>query len=115
VTKMEATLDRTAQCADQGMGHLEEQLAVGTLELQRQALERAAQAKAEAESLLLIAAAIKENPSILQYQYINKLAPGIQVMLVPNNAPYLLPLPTLPPQSSPASALPTPEPSSPSP
>ena len=76
---------------------------------------RIIQAKAEAESLLLIAAAIKENPSILQYQYINKLAPGIQVMLVPNNAPYLLPLPTLPPQSSPASALPTPEPSSPSP
>lgn len=46
--QMETTLDRTVRCADQGMGHLEEQLTVGTQELQRQALERAAQAKAEA-------------------------------------------------------------------
>lgn len=46
--QMETTLDRTVQCADQGMGHLEEQLMVGTQELQRQALERAAQAKADA-------------------------------------------------------------------
>lgn len=46
--QMEATLEQTVQCADDGMGHLEEQLSVGTLELQRQALERAAQAKADA-------------------------------------------------------------------
>lgn len=45
---METTLDRTVRCADQGMGHLEEQLTVGTQELQRQAMERAAQAKADA-------------------------------------------------------------------
>lgn len=45
---MEATLQHTVQCADHGMGHLEEQLTVGTQELQRQALERAAQAKAAA-------------------------------------------------------------------
>jgi regulator of protease activity HflC (stomatin/prohibitin superfamily) len=56
---------------------------------------RIIQAKAEAEALALIAAAINENPELLQYLYVNKLAPGIQVMLVPNNAPYLLPLPTL--------------------
>ena len=52
-------------------------------------------ANAEAQALELIAAAIQENPAILQYQYINKLSPGIQVMLVPNNAPFLLPLPSL--------------------
>jgi len=45
---MEATLERTLRCADQGMGQLEEQLPVGTQELQRQVLERAAQAKADA-------------------------------------------------------------------
>jgi hypothetical protein len=45
---METTLTETVECADQGMGHLEEQLAAGSLELQRQALERAAQAKADA-------------------------------------------------------------------
>jgi hypothetical protein len=48
VSQIETTLERTVQCADQGMGHLEEQLTVGTQELQRQALERAAQAKADA-------------------------------------------------------------------
>src|SRR3989442_2579660 len=46
--QLEAPLDRTVRCADQGMGHLEEQLTVGTQELQRQALEQAAQAKADA-------------------------------------------------------------------
>jgi regulator of protease activity HflC (stomatin/prohibitin superfamily) len=52
---------------------------------------RVIQAKAEAEALRMIAAALQENPYLLNYQYINKLAPGVQVMLVPNNTPYLLP------------------------
>jgi regulator of protease activity HflC (stomatin/prohibitin superfamily) len=52
-------------------------------------------AEAEAKSLLLIAAALKDNPNLLNYQYINRLAPGIQVMLVPNTNPYILPLPSL--------------------
>jgi len=58
---------------------------------------RVIQAEAEAEALRKIAAALEENPDLLTYQYITKLAPGVQVMLVPNNAPYLLPLPTLEP------------------
>jgi regulator of protease activity HflC (stomatin/prohibitin superfamily) len=70
---------------------------------------RLIQAEAEATALELIAAAIQENPAILQYQYINKLAPGIQVMLVPNDTPYLLPLPTLEPTGS-AVVQPTPQP-----
>ena len=44
-------------------------------------------------------------------RYINQLAPGIQVMLVPNNNPYLLTLPTLPATASTApTASPTPSP-----
>jgi len=66
---------------------------------------RLIEANAEAQALELIAAAIQENPSILQYQYINQLAPGIQVMLVPNNAPYLLPLPSLEGDSSQAAVV----------
>ncbi len=46
--RMETTLQATVGAADQGLGHLEEQLVVGTLELQRQTLERAAQLKADA-------------------------------------------------------------------
>jgi regulator of protease activity HflC (stomatin/prohibitin superfamily) len=65
------------------------------IEAQGRADSRLIEAEAEAKALELIAAAIQENPAILQYQYINQLAPGIRVMLVPNNAPYLLPLPSL--------------------
>ena len=60
---------------------------------------RIIQAQAEAQALELIAAALKNNDNLLLYQYINQLAPGIQVMLVPNDNPYLLPLPTLPGQT----------------
>jgi hypothetical protein len=46
--------------------------------------------------LKLIEEALRNNDNLLLYQYISKLAPGIQVMLVPNNNPYLMTLPTLP-------------------
>jgi regulator of protease activity HflC (stomatin/prohibitin superfamily) len=57
---------------------------------------RVIQAQAESQALELIAQALEKNDNLLLYQYISKLAPGIQVMLVPNNNPYLLALPTLP-------------------
>ncbi len=57
---------------------------------------RLIQADAEAKALEMIALALKNNDNLLLYQYINQLAPGIQVMLVPNDNPYLLTLPTLP-------------------
>jgi regulator of protease activity HflC (stomatin/prohibitin superfamily) len=60
-----------------------------------QARARVLEAEAERQALDLIAQALEANPDLLTYQYITKLAPGVQVMLVPNNAPYLLPLPTL--------------------
>ncbi len=50
-------------------------------------------AKADAEALRLVADALKQNKDLLTYEYINKLSPNVRVMLVPNNAPYLLPLP----------------------
>lgn len=56
---------------------------------------RVIQAQAEAQALQLIADALQDNKDLLLYQYITKLAPGVQVMLVPNDNPYLLTLPTL--------------------
>jgi len=56
---------------------------------------RLIQAEAEKKALELIAAALAINPDLLNYEYIQKLAPGVQVMLVPNDNPYLLPLPSL--------------------
>ena len=58
---------------------------------------RLIQAEAERKALELIAEALEINPDLLNYEYIQKLAPGIQVMLVPNDNPYLLPLPGLEP------------------
>jgi len=54
---------------------------------------RIIQAKAEAEALRLISVALKDNPDLLTYQYISKLAPNIQAMLLPSNSPLLLQLP----------------------
>ncbi len=71
---------------------------------------RVIQAQAEAQALQLIADALKSNDNLLLYQYINKLAPGVQVMLVPNNNPYLLTLPTLPTATPAPTPLPTPLP-----
>lgn len=68
---------------------------------------RIIQAQAEAQALQLIAAALQNNDNLLLYQYINQLAPGIQVMLVPNDNPYLLTLPTLPSATPAPTPLPT--------
>ncbi|NPA06522.1 MAG: hypothetical protein GXO54_03870 [Chloroflexi bacterium] len=56
---------------------------------------RLIQAKAEAEALAQIATVLRTNPELLTYEYIQRLAPGIKVMLVPADNPYLLPLPEL--------------------
>ncbi|MEW5983023.1 MAG: prohibitin family protein [Acidobacteriota bacterium] len=49
----------------------------------------------QADALKLVAAALAQNRNLLTYHYIDKLSPRIQVMLVPNNAPLILPLPQL--------------------
>jgi regulator of protease activity HflC (stomatin/prohibitin superfamily) len=85
------------------------------IEAKGEADARIIQADAERQALEKIAEALATNPDLLNYQYITKLAPGVQVMLVPNNAPYLLPLPTLDPNAPQATepvptAVPTEEP-----
>ncbi len=54
---------------------------------------RVIQAQAEAEAMRAISAALAENPQLLTYQYIQKLAPGVQTIYLPSNQTYLLPLP----------------------
>lgn len=65
------------------------------IEAQGQADARIIEAEAEAEALGLINSAIKNNPDLLTYQYITKLAPNVQAMFLPSDTPFLFPLPEL--------------------
>lgn len=61
---------------------------------------RIIQAEAEAKALSTINEALKNNPDLLTYTYIQKLAPNVQVMYLPSGQPYLIPLPTAPAPST---------------
>ena len=52
-------------------------------------------AQAEAEAIRVKAQALDNNKDLITFWYVDKLSPGIRVMLVPNDNPYLLPLPDL--------------------
>lgn len=51
------------------------------------------QAEAQAEANELIGQSLQANPEILQYQYILKLAPGVQTIFIPSGNQFILPLP----------------------
>ncbi len=71
---------------------------------------RLIQAEAEAKALNMLAAALKDNPDLLSYQYITKLAPNTQVMLLPSDAPFLYSLPNLGSLTTVPTTQPTPAP-----
>jgi len=50
---------------------------------------RLVQARAEAEGLRLISDQLAANPNLLQYIYIQALAPDIKLALIPSNTPFL--------------------------
>lgn len=47
-------------------------------------------AEGEAQALKLVSQALADNPSLLTYRYIEKLAPNLRVMMLPSNAPFML-------------------------
>lgn len=54
---------------------------------------RLIEADAESEALQLIQNAIANNPELLTYQYITKLSPNINTMLLPSESPFVFQLP----------------------
>ena len=50
-------------------------------------------AQAEAEALEVIGKVLAQNKDVLTFRYIDKLSPNIRAMLLPSNAPLILPLP----------------------
>jgi regulator of protease activity HflC (stomatin/prohibitin superfamily) len=88
-------VEQRRQEAEQARQVAEGQADAAVIAAQGRADSRIIEAQAEARALELIAEALRANPDLITYQYIQKLAPGIQVMLVPNDNPFLLPLPSL--------------------
>ncbi|NCC31726.1 MAG: prohibitin family protein [Chloroflexia bacterium] len=58
------------------------------------------EARARAQALKVIGEALATNPELLSYYYIERLAPNIQVMLLPADQQFILPIPQLTAMSS---------------
>ena len=91
------TVEQKKQEAEQARQTAQGQADARVIAAKGDAEARLINAEAEAKALELIAAALRGNPDLITYQYVQKLGPGIQVMLVPNDNPFLLPLPSLTP------------------
>lgn len=61
---------------------------------QYKALQVEILSRAQADALDRLGVALAKNPDVVTLSYIEKLAPSITTLLVPNNSPFILPLPT---------------------
>jgi regulator of protease activity HflC (stomatin/prohibitin superfamily) len=106
-------VEQRKQEAEQARQVAQGQADANVIAAEGRAEARLIEAQAESEALKLIAEAIENNPDLITFEYIQKLAPGIQVMLVPSDNPFLLPLPEMGDLSGvmQATPQPTPEPS----
>jgi regulator of protease activity HflC (stomatin/prohibitin superfamily) len=89
------TVEQKKQEAEQARQVAQGQADAAVIAAKGAAEARLIQAEAEAKANDLIAASLAGKPELLTWLYINKLAPSIQVMLLPSNAPFLFPLPEL--------------------
>lgn len=89
------TVEQRKQEAEQARQVAQGQADAIVIRAKGDAESRLISADAEAKSLELIAKALKDRPELLNYQYINRLAPNTQVMLLPSNAPFLFSLPNI--------------------
>ncbi len=90
-------VEQRKQEAEQARQVAQGQADAAVIQSQGQAEARIIQADAEAQALQVISTSVADNPDLLQYLYIVKINPAIQVMLLPNNAPFIFPLPTVGP------------------
>lgn len=87
------------------------------LELVAQGQARAIEieAAAQATAFAVVGESIAENRDVLTYQYIDRLAPSIQTLLLPSNSPFLLDVNGLFAQAQAAGAATAPTPAAPTP
>jgi regulator of protease activity HflC (stomatin/prohibitin superfamily) len=89
------TVEQKKQEAEQARQVAQGQADAAVIAAKGAAEARVIQAEAEAKANELIALSLAGRPELLTWLYINKLAPSIQVMLLPSNAPFLFPLPEI--------------------
>lgn len=86
-------VEQRRQEAEQARQVAQGQADAAVIAAEAEAKARLIQAEAEAKALELISAALKDNPDLLQYRYIEKLAPNVEVIYLPSGQSYLVPLP----------------------
>jgi len=91
------TVEQRRQEAQQAIETARGQAESAVIAAEGAAEARLIEARAEAEALALIQEALANNPELLTYQYITKLAPNINAMLLPSNAPFVFNLPGITP------------------
>ncbi|TDI84920.1 MAG: prohibitin family protein [Chloroflexi bacterium] len=89
-------VDQRTQEAEQARATARGRADAAVINAEGLAKARVIEAQAEATALELLAAALALNPDLITFEYVQRLAPGIQVMLLPSDNPLLLPLPSLP-------------------
>ncbi len=87
------TVEQKIQEAEQARQIAQGQADAAVIAAQGAAEARLIQAEAEAKANELIAASLENHPELLQYQYILKLAPGVQTIFIPSGNQFILPLP----------------------
>ncbi len=85
------TVERKKQEAEQARQEAQGQADAQVIAAKGAAESRIIQAEAEAKANQLLAESL--TPELLQYQYILKLAPGVQTIVIPSGQQFILPLP----------------------
>jgi regulator of protease activity HflC (stomatin/prohibitin superfamily) len=85
------TVEQKKQEAEQARQVAQGQADAAVIAAQGAAEARIIQAQAEAEANRLLAESL--TPELIQYQYILKLAPGVQTIFIPTGNQFILPLP----------------------
>jgi regulator of protease activity HflC (stomatin/prohibitin superfamily) len=88
------TVEQKKQEAEQARQVAQGQADAAVIAAQGAAEAQIIQAEAQAQANELIGQSLQNNPEILQYQYILKLAPGVQTIFLPTGNQFILPLPT---------------------
>ncbi|MGZ9166755.1 MAG: prohibitin family protein, partial [Anaerolineales bacterium] len=87
------TVEQKKQEAEQARQVAQGQADAAVIAAKGAAEARLIQAEAEAQANALVAESLRDRPELLQYQYILKLAPGVQTIFVPSGNQFILPLP----------------------